>query len=54
MLVTAMRVAMMCAGTPVLEMRQIVRDRAQRPLLTSAIRYAGDRYRLRTSFMRSF
>lgn len=41
------------AGTPVLEMRQIVRDRAQRPLLSSAIRYAGDRYRLRTSFMRS-
>lgn len=41
------------AGTPVLEMRQIVRDRAQRPLLSSSIRYAGDRYRLRTSFMRS-
>jgi len=41
------------AGTPVLDMRQIVRDRTQRPLLSSAIRYAGDRYRLRTSFMRS-
>jgi GntR family transcriptional regulator len=41
------------AGTPVLEMRQTVRDPAQRPLLSSAIRYAGDRYRLRTSFMRS-
>lgn len=40
------------AGTPVLEMRQIVRDRTGRPLLSSAIRYAGDRYRLRTSFMR--
>ncbi|MBD0737369.1 GntR family transcriptional regulator [Streptomyces sp. CBMA29] len=40
------------AGTPVLEMRQIVRDRSQRPLLSSAIRYAGDRYRLRTSFAR--
>jgi GntR family transcriptional regulator len=39
-------------GTPVLEMRQIVRDRAGRPLLSSAIRYAGDRYRLRTSFLR--
>ena len=39
-------------GTPVLEMRQIVRDRAQRPLLSSVIRYAGDRYRLRTSFLR--
>jgi GntR family transcriptional regulator len=41
------------AGTPVLEMRQIVRDRTQRPLLSSSIRYAGDRYRLRTSFMRN-
>ncbi|GHJ40976.1 GntR family transcriptional regulator [Streptomyces sp. TS71-3] len=41
------------AGTPVLEMHQIVRDPAQRPLLSSTIRYAGDRYRLRTSFARS-
>jgi GntR family transcriptional regulator len=40
-------------GTPVLEMRQVVRDRAQRTLLTSTIRYAGDRYRLRTSFTRT-
>jgi GntR family transcriptional regulator len=40
-------------GTPVLEMRQIVRDDTQRPLLSSVIRYAGDRYRLRTSFVRS-
>jgi GntR family transcriptional regulator len=40
-------------GTPVLEMREIVRDHTQRPLLSSAIRYAGDRYRLRTSFVRS-
>ncbi|HWG27128.1 GntR family transcriptional regulator [Actinospica sp.] len=39
-------------GTPVLEMRQIVRDRNGRPLLSSVIRYAGDRYRLRTSFLR--
>jgi GntR family transcriptional regulator len=39
-------------GTPVLEMRQIVRDRTGRPLLASVIRYAGDRYRLRTSFLR--
>ena len=39
-------------GTPVLEMRQIVRDRTGRPLLSSVIRYAGDRYRLRTSFLR--
>ncbi|MEU0948541.1 GntR family transcriptional regulator [Streptomyces canus] len=41
------------AGTPVLEMRQMVRDSAQRPLLSSSIRYAGDRYRLRTSFART-
>jgi GntR family transcriptional regulator len=40
-------------GTPVLDMRQIVRDGTQRPLLSSVIRYAGDRYRLRTSFSRS-
>jgi GntR family transcriptional regulator len=39
-------------GTPVLEMRQAVRDRTGRPLLSSVIRYAGDRYRLRTSFLR--
>jgi GntR family transcriptional regulator len=39
-------------GTPVLEMRQIVRDPTRRPLLSSVIRYAGDRYRLRTSFLR--
>ena len=39
-------------GTPVLEMREIVRDRSGRPLLSSVIRYAGDRYRLRTSFLR--
>lgn len=40
-------------GTPVLDMRQVVRDPLQRPLLSSTIRYAGDRYRLRTSFSRS-
>jgi GntR family transcriptional regulator len=34
-------------------MRQVVRDRAGRPLLSSTIRYAGDRYRLRTSFTRN-
>jgi GntR family transcriptional regulator len=39
-------------GTPVLEMRQVVHDPALRPLLSSTIRYAGDRYRLRTSFAR--
>jgi GntR family transcriptional regulator len=40
-------------STPVLEMHQIVRDRTGRPLLSSTIRYAGDRYRLRTSFTRN-
>lgn len=40
-------------GTPVLVMRQVVVDTAGRPLLASLIRYAGDRYRLRTFFSRS-
>jgi GntR family transcriptional regulator len=40
-------------ATPILQMRQVVRDRVQRPLLSSTIRYAGDRYRLRTSFTRN-
>jgi GntR family transcriptional regulator len=40
-------------ATPILQMRQVVRDRAARPLLSSTIRYAGDRYRLRTSFTRN-
>ncbi|MCU1578038.1 MAG: GntR family transcriptional regulator [Rhodoglobus sp.] len=41
------------AGTPVLVMRQVVVDRLDRPMFASLIRYAGDRYRLRTSFSRS-
>jgi GntR family transcriptional regulator len=34
-------------------MRQVVVDSASRPIFASVIRYAGDRYRLRTSFVRS-
>ncbi|MFZ4894058.1 GntR family transcriptional regulator [Plantibacter sp. Mn2098] len=38
---------------PILVMHQIVRDRAERPVLSSTIQYAGDRYRLRTFFARA-
>jgi GntR family transcriptional regulator len=40
-------------GKSTLVMRQLIVDVAGRPLLSSTIRYAGDRYRLRTSFSRS-
>lgn len=40
-------------GKPVLVLRQLIVDAAGRPLLSSTIRYAGDRYRLRTAFSRS-
>jgi GntR family transcriptional regulator len=40
-------------GKPILMMHQIVRDHTERGLLVSTIQYAGDRYRLRTSFARS-
>ena len=40
-------------GSPVLAMHQVVVDGADRPIFSSDIRYAGDRYRLRTSFSRS-
>jgi DNA-binding GntR family transcriptional regulator len=40
-------------GTPMLFLRQVVVDSDDRPLFTSLVRYAGDRYRLRTSFSRS-
>ena len=40
-------------GQPVLVMRQVAVDRAERPLFVSTIAYAGDRYRLRTSFARA-
>jgi GntR family transcriptional regulator len=39
-------------GEPTLVMHQLVRSRAERPILASTIRYAGDRYRLRTYFAR--
>jgi DNA-binding GntR family transcriptional regulator len=39
-------------GKPVLVMRQVAVDHAEHPLFTSTIRYAGDRYRLRTFFAR--
>jgi GntR family transcriptional regulator len=40
-------------GAPVLVMRQVVVDTTDRPILSSYIRYSGERYRLRTSFSRS-
>jgi GntR family transcriptional regulator len=39
-------------GKPLLVMRQLAYDAADRPLFTSTIKYAGERYRLRTSFSR--
>jgi DNA-binding GntR family transcriptional regulator len=39
-------------GTPMLVMHQVVVDGADRPIFSSDIRYAGDRYRLRTTFSR--
>jgi DNA-binding GntR family transcriptional regulator len=40
-------------GKPVLVMKQTALDSAERPLFSSTIRYAGDRYRLRTFFART-
>ncbi|THG29604.1 GntR family transcriptional regulator [Naasia lichenicola] len=40
-------------GSPILAMRQVVADAGDRPIFSSLIRYAGDRYRLRTSFSRT-
>ncbi|GAA2090424.1 GntR family transcriptional regulator [Pseudolysinimonas kribbensis] len=40
-------------GSPVLVMTQLVFDPADRPVLSSVIRYSGDRYRLRTQFSRT-
>ena len=40
-------------GTPVLVLYQVVVDGADRPIFSSRIRYAGDRYRLRTFFSRT-
>ncbi|MCU1469379.1 MAG: GntR family transcriptional regulator [Glaciihabitans sp.] len=39
--------------TPLLVMRQLAFDAQNRPLFSSTIRYAGDRYRLKTQFVRS-
>ena len=39
-------------GRPLLVMRQLAFDVADRRLFTSTIKYAGERYRLRTSFSR--
>jgi GntR family transcriptional regulator len=40
-------------GDPVLVMRQLALGRRDEPLFVSTIRYAGDRYRLRTTFARA-
>jgi DNA-binding GntR family transcriptional regulator len=40
-------------GKPLLVMRQVALDQDEHPLFSSMIKYAGDRYRLRTSFARS-
>jgi DNA-binding GntR family transcriptional regulator len=40
-------------GKPVLVMRQLAVDADEHPLFVSTIKYAGDRYRLRTYFARS-
>lgn len=40
-------------GTPVLVMHQVVVDATEHPVLASTIRYAGERYRLRTFFARA-
>jgi GntR family transcriptional regulator len=39
-------------GKPLLVMRQLAFDATERRLFTSTIKYAGERYRLRTSFSR--
>jgi GntR family transcriptional regulator len=40
-------------GAPVLVMHELVHAADERPVLASEIRYAGDRYRLRTVFVRT-
>jgi GntR family transcriptional regulator len=42
----------LAVDAPVLVMRQVAVDAEDRPLFASTITYAGDRYRLRTSFAR--
>jgi GntR family transcriptional regulator len=41
------------AGDPILVMHQLAVNADEDPLFASTIQYAGDRYRLRTSFARS-
>ncbi len=41
------------SGKPLLVMRQVAFDAGERRLFTSSIRYAGDRYRLKTLFARA-
>ncbi len=41
------------AGKPILAMRQLIVDTSGRPVLSSTVQYVGDRYRLRTAFVRS-
>lgn len=43
----------MAPGDPLLVMHQLAMGADQEPLFVSTIRYAGERYRLRTSFARS-
>jgi GntR family transcriptional regulator len=40
-------------GTPMLILRQLAVDHDGRPLFSSTVNYAGERYRLRTSFARA-
>ncbi|HEX3790401.1 MAG TPA: GntR family transcriptional regulator [Pseudonocardiaceae bacterium] len=42
------------SGDPLLVMHQLAVGMQEEPLFVSTIRYAGDRYRLRTSFARSY
>lgn len=39
-------------GKPLLVLRQLASDQSGRPLFVSTVKYAGERYRLRTSFTR--
>ncbi len=49
---TEARYLRLAEGKPLLVMHQLAFDAADRPLFASTIKYAGERYRLRTSFSR--
>ena len=49
---TEARYLRIAEGKPLLVMHQLAFDAADRPLFASTIKYAGERYRLRTSFSR--